>query len=332
MSLIEHVETKKITKIKKSPCASTPIESIKPISVWTEKYRPLKLSEIHGHKKIRHLLENASKSGCVKLPPLILYGPPGTGKTSIALALANETYPDVPSQLSSLYLNASDERSIEVIRERILQFTHTFWPGVTRKFVIFDEVETMTEPAQASLRALLDEVDAEGHTNSPLYLFLCNSLYRVHPAIRSRCVSLFCGHIPISSVCEALTTIQKAEEKKIIRIPTDITFKLQRGDMRSFVSAIQSENELNVWDKWLERLVLAGSNKNSFAVWDDGLKKAPFSVLIRHVFLYMDLKGFLLESSKKSQLETFIKLSMSVKDALNDVLLHSIPKAWEECF
>lgn len=319
MSIIEHVSSK------------TSIET-RTITSWTEKYRPLKLTDIYGHKKIRHLLEHASKSGCVKLPPLILYGPPGTGKTSIALALANETYPAIPSQLSSLYLNASDERSIEVIRERILQFTHTFWPGVTRKFVIFDEVETMTEPAQASLRALLDEVDAEGHVNSPLYLFLCNSLYRVHPAIRSRCVSLFCGHIPISSVSEALTNIQKAEGKKIIRVPTETTFKLQRGDMRSFVSGIQGEGELNVWDTWLERLFLAGTNKNSFAVWDDGLKKAPFSVLIRHVFLYMDLKGLLKDSSKKTQIEKFITLSMSVKEGSSDVLLYSIPKAWEDCF
>ncbi len=317
MSVIEHIDVDK-------PKYSTTI-------TWTEKYRPLKLSDIYGHKKIRHLLEHASKSGCVKLPPLILYGPPGTGKTSIALALANETYPGVPSQLSSLYLNASDERSIEVIRERILQFTHTIWPGVTRKFVIFDEVETMTEPAQASLRALLDEVDAEGHINSPLYLFLCNSLYRVHPAIRSRCVSLFCGHIPISSVCEALTNIQKAEGKKTIRIPSETTFKLQRGDMRSFVAAIQSEGELNVWDKWLERLVLAGSNKNSFAVWDDGLKLAPFGVLIRHVFLYMDLKG-LFGTSKKKEFESFIKLCIVLKDSSNDVILHSVPTVWESCF
>jgi DNA polymerase III delta prime subunit len=311
-SLIEHVGATKIVS-------------------WTEKYRPLKLSEVYGHKKIRHLLENASKHGCVKLPPLILYGPPGTGKTSIALALASETYPDVPSELSSLYLNASDERSIEVIRERILQFSHTIWPGVTRKFVIFDEVETMTEPAQASLRALLDEVDAEGHTNSPLYLFLCNSLYRVHPAIRSRCVSLFCGHIPIHSVTEALTNIQKEEKREKIRLPTEVTFKLQRGDMRSFVAAIQSNGELNVWDKWLERLILAGTNKNSFAVWDDGLKKAPFSVLIRHVFLYMDLKGHL-TSCKKTELEQFIKLTMILKDSNNSVLLSTIPGSWEACF
>ena len=156
---------------------------------WTEIYRPLHLKDIKGHRRIRQLFEQAAAHQCQRLPPLILYGPPGTGKTSLALALAVETYPGIPSQLSSLYLNASDERSIEVIRERILQFTRTTWPGVTRKFVIFDEIETMTEPAQVSLRALLDEVDAEGHRSSPLYMFLCNSLYRIHSSIRSRCTA-----------------------------------------------------------------------------------------------------------------------------------------------
>ena len=113
-------------------------------SVWTEKYRPKKLSEIKGHRRIKQLFESAIQRQCIGFPPIILYGPPGTGKTSIALALATETYPDISPSISTLYLNASDERSIEIIRDRILQFTQTMWPGVTRKFVIFDEVETMT--------------------------------------------------------------------------------------------------------------------------------------------------------------------------------------------
>jgi DNA polymerase III delta prime subunit len=242
------------------------------------------------------------------------------------MALAVETYPGIPSQLSSLYLNASDERSIEVIRERILQFTRTTWPGVTRKFVIFDEVETMTEPAQVSLRALLDEVDAEGHRSSPLYMFLCNSLYRIHSSIRSRCVSLFCGHIPISAVREALISIQETE-KVPVRIPSDTTFRLQRGDLRSFVSAVQSGGELNVWDPWLERLQDAGKEKCSVGVWDEGLRRAPFSTLMRHVFLFLELKGLL-----TSKLASFVSLCVEVQDASIDSILTQIPPAWEECF
>jgi DNA polymerase III delta prime subunit len=225
-------------------------------------------------------------------------------------------------------LNASDERSIEVIRERILQFTQTLWPGVHRKFVIFDEVETMTEPAQASLRSLLDDVDREGHSNTPLFLFLCNSLYRVHPAIRSRCVALFCGHIPIAQVRETLLSIQKAEGVVKTQVPSDLTFKIQRGDLRSFVSAIQYGKELNPWDTWIDRLDTTGKNGKSIFVWEDGLAKAPFCTLIRHVFVHMNATGLF----DKPLAAAFVSLCLEVQNAPQNVLLATLPSAWEALF
>lgn len=295
-------------------------------SVWTEKYRPTKLADIKGHRRIKQLFERAVEKQFQGFPPVILYGPPGTGKTSIALSLANEAYPSVSSAISTLYLNASDERSIEVIRERILQFTQTLWPGVARKFVIFDEVETMTEPAQASLRALLDDVDREGHTNAPLFLFLCNSLYRVHAAIRSRCVALFCGHVPIVQVRETLVSIQISESvpQEAVKIPSELTFLLQRGDLRGFVSAVQFGKELNPWDSWFERLSSASIGKSVY-VWEDGLRRAPFCVLIRHVFLWMNMKNMFTNPVADS----FVRACLEVQDAPNLTILGIIPPLWE---
>lgn len=301
-------------------------------SVWTEKYRPKTLADIKGHRRIKQLFERAVVNGCVLFPPVILYGPPGTGKTSIALALAQEAYPDISPTISTLYLNASDERSIEVIRERILQFTQTLWPGVIRKFVIFDEVETMTEPAQASLRALLDDVDREGHNNSPLFVFLCNSLYRVHPAIRSRCVALFCGHVPIVHVRDTLTSIQLAEsvESEDVKVPSELTFKIQRGDLRSFVAAVQFGRDLNPWDDWFGRLEAAGKRgkESSVFVWEDGLRRLPFCILIRHVFLWMTEKGLLDGPAAAA----FVERCLEVQDAPVATVLAVIPAVWEKIF
>lgn len=299
-------------------------------NVWTEKYRPSKLSEIKGHKRIKKLFERGIQTHFYNFPPIILYGPPGTGKTSIALALANETYPDISPNISALYLNASDERSIEVIRERILRFTQTLWPGVTRKFVIFDEVETMTEPAQASLRALLDDVDRDKHTHSALFLFLCNSLYRVHPAIRSRCVALFCGHVPITHVRDTLIQIQTNEgvAESDIKLPSDLTFKIQRGDLRSFVSAVQFGKELNAWDEWFVRLEIAGKTKKSIYVWENGLSRAPFCILIRHVFLWMQ-NNELLDRSASAE---FVQTCLEIQDAPQTTILHRLPGVWEALF
>jgi replication factor C subunit 2/4 len=299
-------------------------------SVWTEKYRPRRLCDIKGHRRIKAVFERAATHAFSGFPPVILYGPPGTGKTSIALALAAETYPAISPQISTLYLNASDERSIEIIRERILQFTRTTWPGVSRKFVIFDEVETMTEPAQASLRALLDEVDREGHDNSPLFLFLCNSLYRVHPALRSRCVALFCGHVPISHVRDTLVHIQKAEgvEETDVRVPSDLTFKIQRGDLRSFVSALQFGTELNPWDTWFTRLETASRAGRSIFIWESGLQRAPFCILIRHVFLWMTEKK-LLDHPCAAE---FVQKCLEIQDAPQATVLSVIPSVWEKLF
>lgn len=302
--------------------------------VWTEKYRPNRLSEIKGHRRIKQLFEKAVKNHFIGFPPTILYGPPGTGKTSIALALAQEAYPDISPVISTLYLNASDERSIEVIRDRILQFTQTNWPGVTRKFVIFDEVETMTEPAQASLRALLDDVDREGHRSTPMYLFLCNSLYRIHQTIRSRCVALFCGHVPIVHVRDTLTNIQSAEgiASEKIRIPSDLTFLIQRGDLRSFVSAIQFEKELNPWDNWFNRLETAKKGKSVF-VWEDGIARTPFCILIRHVFLWLDSKEYFAKDRQDSdRMERFIQTCLEVQDAPIETILATIPPAWDSLY
>jgi len=294
------------------------------MSVWTEKYRPTHLRDIRGHRRIKQLFERTVKNGCRRFPPVILYGPPGTGKTSLAFTLAQETYPNISPSISTLYLNASDERSIEVIRDRIIQFVQTEWPGVTRKFVIFDEVETMTEPAQASLRALLDDVDREGHIHAPLYMFLCNSLYRVYSAIRSRCVALFCGHIPMNHVREALMSIQTAEgvPPEEQTTPSELSFRIFRGDLRAFVTATQYGKDLNGWDVWFDRLRIS---PQSVCVWEDGLKRAPFCILIRHVFVWMNMMGMLTDASAD-----FLNVCLEAQDASVATLLEVVPPAWEK--
>lgn len=298
--------------------------------MWTEKYRPTQLADIKGHRRIKELFHAAVKKQCIGFPPVILYGPPGTGKTSFAIALANETYPTISPSISTLYLNASDERSIEVIRDRILHFTQTSWPGVTRKFVIFDEVETMTEPAQASLRALLDDVDNEGHNKSPLFMFLCNSLYRVHPALRSRCIALFCGHVPIVHVRDTLVSIQKQEgiPEENIKIPSDLTFNIQRGDLRSFVAAAQFGKDMNVWDAWFKRLE---ESESSLCVWEDGFKSMPFCILIRNVFVWMNSKGMLDDTYKnKEAVKNFVNACLDAQDSSNSTILSIIPELWDK--
>lgn len=87
---------------------------------WVERYRPQTLQDVSHQTEVVQTLQNAVRTG--RLPHLLLYGPPGSGKTSVALALCKELWP--PSQLKRrvLELNASDERGISVVREKIKQF------------------------------------------------------------------------------------------------------------------------------------------------------------------------------------------------------------------
>jgi len=294
-------------------------------SLWSEKYRPLHLNEIYGHTKLRNLLESAAKNKCRGLPPIILYGPPGTGKTSIAHALAVDTYPGVSHILSSLYLNASDERSIEVVRERIFDFVRTRWPGIERKFVIFDEVETMTDQAQLSLRALLDA--DEDVTPKPLYIFLCNTLCRVHPSIRSRAVAFFCGHLSSNIIRKSIETVLSQEQRKQTKsnIPSDLTLQIMRGDLRQIYCKIQTGDNINEWDEWILRLKKRKA-KGSSIIWEDGTSKIPVAVLCRNVLLWLEMKGYFADPSITAP---FVDAVLIARDLSSEQASSVLAAAWD---
>jgi len=215
---------------------------------------------------------------------MILYGPPGTGKTTLALAFANDMYPDAPAPAACMYLNASDERTMETVRERIQEFLKSHWVGVTRKIVIFDEVETMTEPAQLTLRALMDAPLVAGGP-LPLFMFLGNTLSRIQPLIRSRALALFCGHLTSGQIHGLVTDIATQEGRTDVQIPTPLACLLNRGDMRSFLQRAQQGENPNTWLPWLQRLFNAPS-ETAHIVWEDALQRAPAWIVLRHVLVF----------------------------------------------
>lgn len=252
-------------------------------TIWTERYRPAKLAHVTGQESIKRFLLNVIQSGIDGAPHLILYGPPGTGKTTMALAFARDVYPTITTQASSMYLNASDERTIETVRERIREFLRTYWAGVSRKIVIFDEVETMTEAAQLTLRALMDSPLVPG-TPLPLFIFLCNTLNRIVPLIRSRAVALFCGHLTSNQIHGLLDTIQ-TKEGVAHPLPTPLACLINRGDMRAFLQRSQSGQDPNMWLPWFQRL-LHSPPEEIPAVFEEGFRSLPAWIVFRHVLVF----------------------------------------------
>jgi replication factor C small subunit len=122
--------------------------------VWIEKYRPATLDAVVGQEAITSRL-----SGYVEqedLPHLLFSGPAGVGKSSAAIAIAHERYGEDWEQ-NFLELNASDERGIDVVRDRIKSFARSSFGGFDYRVIFLDEADSMTGDAQSALRRTMEQ-------------------------------------------------------------------------------------------------------------------------------------------------------------------------------
>ncbi|KAI1723218.1 ATPase family associated with various cellular activities (AAA) domain-containing protein [Ditylenchus destructor] len=148
---------------------------------WVEKYRPRTLKDIVGNTMMIQRFMEFAKVGNV--PNLIISGPPGCGKTTSVWALARDML-GAQVKDACLELNASDERGIDVVRERIKQFASrkvTLPPG-KHKIVILDEADSMTDGAQQALRRIM-----EIHSGTTRFAFACNQSDKIIEPLQSRC-------------------------------------------------------------------------------------------------------------------------------------------------
>ena len=144
-------------------------------SLWVEKYRPQSLDTYIGNEHLKSKVKLYLESG--DLPHLLLYGRAGTGKTTLAKLLVNNIDCDY------LYINASDENSVEVVREKVKNFASTLW-FAEMKVIILDECDYITPNAQAALRNLM-----ETFSKHCRFILTCNYVERIIDPIQSRCQS-----------------------------------------------------------------------------------------------------------------------------------------------
>ena len=142
-------------------------------TLWTEKYRPDVLENYIGNEHLKGIMAKYIAENDIQ--NLIFYGPAGTGKTTLAKLITKNINCDY------LYINASDERGIETIRDKVSGFASTmsFKP---LKVVILDEADFLTIQAQASLRNVI-----ETFSKSTRFILTCNFVERIIDPLQSRC-------------------------------------------------------------------------------------------------------------------------------------------------
>jgi len=150
------------------------MESLKH-SLWVEKYRPSSLENYIGNDHLKSKVSVYLESG--DIPHLLLFGRAGTGKTTLAKLLINNIECDY------LYINASDENSVDVVREKVKNFASTLG-FKDMKVIILDECDYITPNAQAALRNLM-----ETFSKNCRFILTCNYVERIIDPIQSRCQS-----------------------------------------------------------------------------------------------------------------------------------------------
>ena len=143
------------------------------MELWVEKYRPITLEEYIGNETIKNKIADYLKQGSIQ--NLLFYGVAGTGKTTLAKLIAKNLNCDL------LYLNASDERGIDTIREKIIPFASSMSFNDI-KIVILDEADYLTPQAQATLRNTI-----ESCSKTTRFILTCNYLERIISPLQSRC-------------------------------------------------------------------------------------------------------------------------------------------------
>ena len=204
---------------------------------WSEKYRPSSINSIIYHEKITKTIVNFLEVN--KLPHLLFYGPPGTGKTSAILAIAKHYYKEDFHNMV-LVLNASEERGIETVRNRIKQFVTTYGLPENEstppfKLIILDEIDAMTEDAQAILRKVIEK-----YVNNVRFCFICNYLKKINPAIQSRCIIFRFKPIPAENLHKFIIDVCTKEKIKIKTNAIKLIIKRSNGDMRKLLNILQS--------------------------------------------------------------------------------------------
>jgi replication factor C small subunit len=206
--------------------------------MWVEKYRPTKLSEIVNQTEIMGSLEALIKDP-TDMPHLMFSGSAGVGKTTTALCISRQILGEFAKD-NTLELNASDERGIGMVREKVKKFSR--FAGMAEipfKIIILDEADEMTSDAQTALRRIIEDT-----AKICRFIFIANNISKIINPIQSRCATFKFTTISEEDIIGRLEEIAKKEKVKADKKGLKAIFDHSEGDLRHAINLMQATASL----------------------------------------------------------------------------------------
>ena len=203
------------------------------VDIWTEKYRPQKFDEVVGQQEILKRVKSLTQA--LNIPHLLFAGPAGTGKSTVALIVVKELFGHSWRE-NYLELNASDERGIDVVRQKVKDFARTkAIGGVPFKVIFLDEADALTKEAQQALRRTM-----ENYSNTCRFIMSCNYSSRIIDPIQSRCVVFRFKLLEKKDIKKRIDIITKNEKINLSDDGFETLYETSEGDCRRAINLLQA--------------------------------------------------------------------------------------------
>jgi len=279
--------------------------------MWTEKYRPQILDDMINQTDIVSRLKNFVKEK--NLPNLLFVGPAGIGKTTSILAMARDLYgPSYKNYI--LELNASDERGIDVIRDKVKNFARTaaIASGVPFKILIMDEADSLTKAAQHALRRTM-----EIYTRTCRFCLIGNYSENIIEPIQSRCSVFRFSPLSEADTKEWISTIASKEDVQLLEKGLEAIYEASKGDLRKSINLLQAA------------AAVQGSAVDDIAVYSILGRVSPKKV---RDMIDLGLKGEFVEAREVLR-SLLVDEGLAAKDIIrivySEVLKLKIPEIWK---
>lgn len=203
---------------------------------WVEKYRPNNLDEISAQTNVVNSLKASLYTK--NIPHLIFFGPSGCGKTSTILALSKELFGIENYSERIIELNASNERGINIIRDKIKTYAKQSIKNINNappwKIIILDEADTMTTDSQFALRRIMEQ-----YSKITRFCIICNYHNKIIDPLISRCSLFRFKPIESNQIIKKLKYISEKEGLKCSDKLLEKIVEICRGDLRKAINLLQ---------------------------------------------------------------------------------------------